>query len=61
MAVPFAISGSQRCFCSSLPNSWIANMASEPCTLTSERRPESTASISAQTMPYCVAVESWQP
>ena len=28
-------------------------MASEPCTLTSERRPESTASISAQTRPYC--------
>ena len=28
-----------RCFCSSLPKAWIANIASEPCTLTSERMP----------------------
>ena len=36
-------------------------MASDPWTLTSERSPESTASTSAQTSPYCEAVEPWQP
>ena len=54
-------SGSHRCFCSSLPYAWIAYIAREPCTLTSERSPESTASISAQTSPYCDAVAPWQP
>ena len=37
------------------------NIASEPCTETSERSPESTASISAQAMPYCVADAPGQP
>ena len=52
IASPVAIRGSHCCFCSSLPYLWIAYIASEPCTLTSERRPESTASISVQASAY---------
>ncbi len=51
MASPRAIRGSHSCFCSSLPYSWIANIASEPCTDTSERIPESPASSSMQARP----------
>ena len=36
-------------------------MARDPCTDTSERSPESTASISALTRPYCDAFAPWQP
>ena len=50
IASPRAIRGSHSCFCSSLPYFQIEYMASEPCTLTSERSPESTASTSAQAM-----------
>ena len=34
----------------------MAYIASEPCTLTSERSPESTASISVQASPYWLAL-----
>ena len=48
---PAAIPGSQRSFCSSLPQRWIANIASEPWTEQNERRPESPASSSRQVKP----------
>ena len=50
---PAAMPGSHCCFCSSLPYFQIAYMASEPCTLTSDRTPESAASSSMQARPYC--------
>ena len=34
----------------------MAYIASEPCTLTSDRRPESTASISVQASAYWLAL-----
>ena len=52
IASPAAIRGSQVCFCSSLPNFQIANMASDPCTDTMLRTPESPASSSRQASPY---------
>jgi hypothetical protein len=52
IASPAAIRGSHSCFCSSLPYAWIAYIASDPCTLTRLRRPESTASSSRQARPY---------
>ena len=51
IAVPAAIRGSQSCFCSSLPQRQIANIASEPWTETIERMPESHASSSRQARP----------
>ena len=51
IASPAAIRGSHSSFCSSDPQRQIAYMASEPCTETSERRPESTASSSMQARP----------
>ena len=51
MASPVAMRGSHSCFCSSLPQRQMANMASEPCTETSERMPESEASSSRQARP----------
>ena len=36
---PLAMPGSQRCFCSSPPQRWIANIASDPCTEQNERSP----------------------
>ncbi len=51
MASPAAMRGSHCCFCSSEPNAWIAYIASDPCTLTSERIPESPASSSRQASP----------
>jgi hypothetical protein len=51
IASPAAIRGSHSCFCSSEPNFQIANIASDPCTETNERRPESPASSSWQTSP----------
>ena len=52
-ASPAAIRGSHSCFCSSEPNAWMAYIASDPCTDTSDRMPESTASSSRQARPYC--------
>jgi hypothetical protein len=61
IASPAAMRGSHSCFCSSEPNAWIAYMAREPCTLTSERMPESPASSSRQARPYATAEVPWQP
>jgi hypothetical protein len=51
IARPAAISGSQRRFCSSLPQRQMAYMASEPCTDAIERSPESPASSSCMMRP----------
>ena len=51
IASPAAICGSHCCFWSSEPQRQIANIASDPCTLTSDRMPESTASSSMQAKP----------
>ena len=48
---PAAMPGSQRCFCSSEPYLWIALIASDPCTDTKVRQPESAASSSRHTSP----------
>jgi hypothetical protein len=48
---PAAIGSSQRSFCASDPNAWIANIASEPCTETKLRSPLSPASSSRQASP----------
>ena len=61
IASPAAMRGSHCCLCSSAPNAWIAYMASDPCTLTSERIPESPASSSRQASPYAVALVPAQP
>ena len=53
--------GSQRSFCSSLPQRQIANIASEPCTEQNERSPESPASSSRHVSPYAVADAPAQP
>src|SRR3954454_22439092 len=50
-ASPAAIRGSHLLFCPSLPNFQIANIASEPCTDTMLRTPESPASSSKQASP----------
>ena len=51
IASPAAIRGSHSCFCSSLPQRWMANIASDPCTDTRLRRPESAASSSRHARP----------
>ena len=51
IASPAAIRGSHCCFCSSEPSGQIANIASEPCTDTKLRMPESPASSSRQARP----------
>ncbi len=51
IASPAAIFGSHSCLCASLPNRQIAYIASEPCTETRERSPESAASSSRQASP----------
>jgi hypothetical protein len=48
-------------FWSSVPNLQIANMASDPCTETMLRTPESPASSSRQANPYEVAFAPAQP
>ena len=48
---PAAIRGSHSCFCSSEPNFQIGNIASEPCTDTKLRMPESPASSSRHARP----------
>ena len=50
-ASPAAIRGSHSSFCSSEPYFQIGNMASDPCTETRLRRPESAASSSRQATP----------
>ena len=60
-ASPVAIRGSHSCRCSSLPHLWIAYIASEPCTDTKLRSPESTASSSRHAMPYATALVPAQP
>ena len=52
---PAAMPGSHCCFCSSEPCLWIALIASEPCTETKVRRPESPASSSSAARPYSTA------
>ena len=61
IASPVAMRGSHSCLCSSEPKAWIAYIASEPCTLTSDRMPESPASSSRQASPYAVALVPAQP
>ena len=61
IASPAAIRGSHSCFCSSEPCFQIANIASDPCTDTSDRMPESPASSSMQVSPYAVAPAPAQP
>ena len=61
MTSPAAIGGSQRCFWASVPNRWMAVMASDPCTLTKVRRPESPASTSSAARPYSTALRPGQP
>ena len=61
MASPVAIRGSQVSFCSSEPCFQIAYIASDPCTDTIERSPESPASSSRQARPYAVALVPAQP
>ena len=51
MISPAAMPGSHWFFCSSEPLFQIENIASEPCTETSERMPESAASSSRQARP----------
>ena len=48
---PAAMPGSHCCFCSSEPNFQIGNIASEPCTETRLRSPESPYSSSRQATP----------
>ena len=55
-AFPVAMGGSHWSFCSSEPHSWIAVIASEPCTETNVRRPLSQASISMHASPYSTAL-----
>src|SRR4051812_34486150 len=61
IASPECIGGSQRCFCSSEPQRQIANIASDPCTETSERTPESPASSSMHVKPYETALAPGSP
>ena len=51
IASPVAIRGSHSSLCASLPQRWRAYIASEPCTDTKLRSPESTASSSRQATP----------
>ena len=58
---PAAMPGSHRCFCSSEPNLTIALIASEPCTETKVRMPESPASSSIAARPYSTAERPAHP
>ena len=51
IASPVDMRGSHSCFCSSLPQRQMPYIASEPCTETSERTPESDASSSRHAKP----------
>ena len=61
IASPVAMRGSHSCFWSSVPQRQIAYIASDPCTDTNERTPESEASSSTQARPYSVALMPAQP
>ena len=61
IASPACIAGSQRCFCSSVPQRQIANIASEPCTDTRLRTPASPASSSMQVRPYATELAPGRP
>ena len=58
---PLAMPGSHCCFCSSEPCLWMALIASDPCTETKVRRPESPASSSRAVRPYSTALRPGQP
>jgi hypothetical protein len=61
MSSPFAMPGNQVWRCSSDPNRWIAVIASDPCTLTKVRKPESPASSSIAARPYSTALRPAHP
>ena len=61
IASPAAIRGSHSSFCASEPNFQIGNIASDPCTETSERIPESPYSSSRTATPYAVEDAPAQP
>ena len=58
---PVAIRGSHCWRCSSDPCRWIAVIASDPCTETNVRSPESPASNSIAAMPYSTALRPAHP
>lgn len=60
-ASPVVMRGSHCAFCSSEPCLWIAPIASEPCTETKVRRPESPASSSWAARPYSTAERPGMP
>jgi hypothetical protein len=61
MSSPAAMPGRYRFFCSSDPNLRIADIASDPCTDTKVRSPESPASSSRAAIPYSTAERPGQP
>ena len=61
IASPRCIAGSHRSFCSSEPQRQIANIASEPCTETALRMPESPASSSRHVSPYATELAPGSP
>ena len=61
IASPAARRGSHSCFCSSLPQRWIEPIASDPCTETKVRMPESPASSSSAARPYSTALRPGHP
>ena len=61
IASPRAIRGNHSSRWASLPYVRIGNMASEPCTLTNERSPESPYSTSRLATPYSTALAPAQP
>ena len=61
IASPRAIRGSHSCFCSSDPCFEMADIASDPCTDTKVRMPESPASSSCMASPYSTDERPAQP
>ena len=61
IASPRAILGNHCCFCSSEPHVATALIASDPCTDTKVRSPESPASSSMAAIPYSTAERPGQP
>src|SRR5581483_4311726 len=61
MIEPSCMPVRKRCFWSSEPHFQIENIASEPCTDTSDRTPESPASSSRQVSPYATALAPGSP
>ena len=58
---PVAMRGSHCCFWASDPCLWMADIASDPCTETNVRMPESPASSSCAARPYSTADRPAQP